>query len=155
MIHQSQRLALGLKACNHALSVHARLNNFQGDPTTDRLFLFGHENNPATTFPNLLEQLVPIHPVARLLPNRSFSSPFAYHLWWLFQEISGPVIGPEPSLYSVTQILVFSASPVQKGDPLLNRKLNRFRENFDVASRVTRHGLPSISFSSQARENVQ
>src|SRR5258708_5582180 len=132
VVHQRQRLSFSLKPGNDAFSVHARFNNLQGDPTTNRFFLFGHENNPATPFSDLLQQLVPIHPIARLFPSIGFGPPFAYHLGWLFQESSDPVIGLEPSLYFVTQVLVFSASSVQKSDSLLNRKPNRFREKLNV-----------------------
>jgi len=41
----------------------------------------------------LLQQLVPIHPVARFFPSSGFGPLFAYHRWWQFQESSGPVIG--------------------------------------------------------------
>src|SRR5258706_11916135 len=93
VVHQGQRLSFSLKTGNDAFSVHARFNNLQGDPTTDRLFLFGHENYAATTFPNLLQQLIPIHPVTRLFPSSGFGPSFTYHFWRLFQESSGPVIG--------------------------------------------------------------
>jgi len=41
----------------------------------------------------------------------------------------------------VTQFLVSGASMVQESTSLLNRKLGRFREEFEDASRVGRHEL--------------
>jgi hypothetical protein len=58
MIHQRQRLTLGVEAGYDLLGVHAQLDHFQGDFAADGLFLFRHVNHTATTFANLLEQLV-------------------------------------------------------------------------------------------------
>src|SRR6266567_4721253 len=63
MVHQRQCLSLGLKTCNHALGVHPRLNQLEGDAPVDRFRLFGYEDYPATPFSDLLQQLVPVHPV--------------------------------------------------------------------------------------------
>src|SRR5437870_1146176 len=146
MVHQRQRLSFSLKTGNDAFSVHARFNNLQGYPTTDRFLLLRHENDAIAAFADLLQQLVPTHPVTRLFPSGGFNPPFAYHFWRLFQESSSPVIGPEQSLYSATQILVSSTSPVQKSGALRNGKLNRFREHFDVASGFTRHWIHRVRF---------
>src|SRR2546428_12713147 len=72
VVHQSQRLSFSLKTGNDAFSVHARFNNLQGNPTTDWLFLFGHENDAASAFPYLLQQLIPINAVSRFFANSSF-----------------------------------------------------------------------------------
>src|SRR5947208_1635408 len=50
MIHQSNRLTLGLEASNDAFGVHARLDDFQGDPTMNRCFLFRHEDYATAAF---------------------------------------------------------------------------------------------------------
>src|ERR1043166_2102779 len=146
VVHQSQRLSFSLKTGNDAFGVHAWFNNLQGYPTTHRLILLRHENDAIAAFADLLQQLVPAHPVTRLFPSSGFNPPFAYHFWRLFQECSGPVIGPEQCLYSATQILDSSASPVQKSGALLNGKLNGFRKEFDVASRFTRHWIHRVAF---------
>ena len=102
MVHQRKRLALRFKARNHALGIHSWLNHLQRHAPMDWFFLFRHENNAATAFADLVQQFVPIHPVARLFTTRGFSPPLAYHFRWLFQESSGPINGLEPSLYFVT-----------------------------------------------------
>jgi hypothetical protein len=89
--------------------------------------------------------------VAGLFPTSGFRPAFAYHLWRLFQESPDPVIGLEPSLYFETQILLFGASPAHKGAPLFNRKLNCFREKFDVASRVTHHGIDRVTLTNSLK----
>ena len=58
MIHDRQRLPLGLEAGHHLLGVHARLEDLQRDLATDRLLLLGHEDDAETTLANLLQQLV-------------------------------------------------------------------------------------------------
>jgi hypothetical protein len=155
MVHQRKRLSLGLKACDHAFRVHARLNQLEGDTPVDWFLLFCHENDATTAFANLLQQLVSTHTIARFFPSGSFAPLFAYHRCRrLFQESSRSVIRPEQSLYLATEIFVVSAGLIQKSQPFCNGKLNRFREEFDVASGL-HASWPSISFSSQARENVQ
>ena len=155
MVHQRQRLPLGLKAGDDAFGVHARLDDLQSDAPADRLLLFRHENHAASSFADLLQKLVAADAIARLFPSSGFGSLFAYRRCRrLFQESSDAVIRLEQSLYLATEILVVSAGAVQKSDTLRGRKLNRFRKEFNVASRVHASWL-SISFSSQARENVQ
>src|SRR5262245_59270046 len=65
MLHQRQRLPFSLEAGDHFLSVHAQLNNLEGDPAADRLGLLGHINDPATALADLLEQFVATNPIPR------------------------------------------------------------------------------------------
>ena len=58
VIHQGEGLALGLEAADDGFGVHARLEDFEGDPTADGFALFGHENHAATAFADLFEQFV-------------------------------------------------------------------------------------------------
>src|SRR5580765_3707251 len=81
MIHQRERLTLSLEARDHAFRVHSRLNHLEGDTTANRFLLLCYENHTATSFSDLLQQLVPIHAVTRLFPSGGFRPAFAYHLW--------------------------------------------------------------------------
>src|SRR5947208_15668932 len=56
MVHQRQCLPLGFKAGNDASSVHAQLDDFEGDAPTHRLLLLGHIDNPATALAAFLEK---------------------------------------------------------------------------------------------------
>jgi hypothetical protein len=137
MIHQGQRLSLGLEARYHALRVHSGLDDLECDAPADRLLLFRYENDAATSFADLLQQLVSTHTLARLFPGSGFCPLFTYgRCWRLFQERSDSVIRLEQSLYLVTKVPVVSAGPIQKGDALRGCKLNRFRKELNVASRV-------------------
>ena len=70
MFHQCQRLPLRLESCNHALRVHAELNDLERYAPTHRLFLLGQVNHAATAFAQLLEELVPPNPVGGLFGRR-------------------------------------------------------------------------------------
>src|SRR5207249_1576812 len=73
MVHQRQRLALGLKAGNDLPGVHAQLDDLEGDPATNRFLLLGHIDNPAAALANFLEQLVTPDLVSGFLCQRNNS----------------------------------------------------------------------------------
>ena len=58
MVHQRQRLPLGLEAGDHLPRVHARLDDLERDRPLDRLGLLGHEHDAHAPFADLLQQLV-------------------------------------------------------------------------------------------------
>ena len=64
MIHQRQGLPFGFKACNHAFRIHPRFDHLKGHAPQDWRLLLRHENDAPATFPDLLQQLVTIDPVA-------------------------------------------------------------------------------------------
>ena len=65
MVHQRQRLALGLEPGNDLFGVHAQLDDLEGHPPLHRLLLLGHIDHPAAALADLLQQLVPADPVAK------------------------------------------------------------------------------------------
>ena len=72
MIHQRQRLPFRLKPRNHALGVHPRLDDFQGDSAMHRLQLFRSENHARATFADLLQQPVTAYPIPGLFDAAQF-----------------------------------------------------------------------------------
>src|SRR5580698_7858411 len=50
MIHESERLPLGLEASNDLTRVHAGLENLQSDLASNGLHLFGHEHDAKAAF---------------------------------------------------------------------------------------------------------
>ena len=72
MIHQRQRLSLGLEARDDLLGVHAELDDFERDAPANRLFLFCHINHAASAFSDLLKQFVATNSVARFFRERNF-----------------------------------------------------------------------------------
>ena len=47
VVHQRQRLALGLEPGDDLPRVHAQLDDLEGDPAAHRLLLLGHVHHPA------------------------------------------------------------------------------------------------------------
>ena len=70
MVHQGQRLPLGLEAGDDLARVHARLEDLEGDLAADRLLLLGHEDDAEAAFADLLQQLVRADDRARAFANR-------------------------------------------------------------------------------------
>ena len=61
VVHQRESLPLRREAGDHLFGVHAKLDQLESDPPTDGFLLFGHVNDSAAAFANLLEQLVPAY----------------------------------------------------------------------------------------------
>ena len=58
MVHEGQRLPLGLEAGDHVARVHAGLDDLQRDLAADGLLLLGDEDEAHAAFADLLHQLV-------------------------------------------------------------------------------------------------
>jgi hypothetical protein len=67
MIHQGERLSLGLKAGDDVFGVHAEFDNLDGNLATDRFLLLRQVNDTATPFANLLQQFVTADSISGLL----------------------------------------------------------------------------------------
>ena len=64
MVHHRQRLPLGLEAGDDLLGVHAELDDLERDAAAHRFLLFGHIDDAAAAFADLLEQFVAADAVA-------------------------------------------------------------------------------------------
>ena len=71
MVHQGQRLPLGLEAGHDLLGIHAELDDFECHAPPDGLFLLRHVHDATAAFANLLEELVVADAVAGFLGNRA------------------------------------------------------------------------------------
>src|SRR5262249_39401546 len=69
MIHQSQRLALGLESGDYTPGVHAGLDDFQGNSAMNRLLLFRHEYHTVPSLANLLDQFISTNVIACFLAD--------------------------------------------------------------------------------------
>ena len=58
VVHQRQRLPLGLEAGDDLPGVHARLDDLQRDLAADGVLLLGHEDDAEAALADLLQQLV-------------------------------------------------------------------------------------------------
>ena len=58
MIHQRQRLPLGLETRQHLPAIHPGLDELQRHSASDRLGLLGHPDRAHAPFADLLQQLV-------------------------------------------------------------------------------------------------
>ena len=65
MVHQRQRLALGLEPGDDLPGVHAKPDDLERDPAADGFFLLGHVDRAAAALADLLEELVAADHAAR------------------------------------------------------------------------------------------
>ena len=127
MVHQGQRLALGLEAGDDLAGVHARLDDLEGDLAVDRLGLLGHEHPAKTAFADFLQQLVAADDGAR---------PFADGLFFrrddgLFEEIARPFVGCQQRFHLPAQSGVALAGGIKIGGARLRRVFaGGFRQDF-------------------------
>ena len=70
MVHERQRLALGLETGDYPPGVHSQLDHFESHAAAHWLLLLGHINHAITAFADLLEQFVAPDPIAGLLRRR-------------------------------------------------------------------------------------
>ncbi len=82
MVHQGQRLPLGLESGNDALGVHAQLDDLERDPAANRFLLLGHIDHAAAAFANLLEQFVAADAVAGFLGRNRREADGSGRLGW-------------------------------------------------------------------------
>ena len=127
MIHQRQRLALGLKPGDDLASVHPRLDNLEGDLAMHRLFLLRHEHPAKAPFADFLQQLVAANDGARPLANRPF---FRRHDR-LLKEVARPFVSSEEPFYFGPEQWVVLANGIKVGGPCRWRILvGSFRQDF-------------------------
>ena len=64
MVHQRQRLTLGLEPGDDRLGVHAQLDDFERHAAAHRLGLLGHIDHPAAAFADFLQHFVTANDLA-------------------------------------------------------------------------------------------
>jgi len=69
MVHERQRLSLGLEARQHVARIHAGFDEFESDLAPHRLGLLGHPHAAHAALADLLEQLVGADARARLFDH--------------------------------------------------------------------------------------
>ena len=69
MIHERDRLPLGLETGDDVPRVHAELDNLERHAAADRLLLLGHVNDAATTLANFLQEFVALDAVPGFLAD--------------------------------------------------------------------------------------
>ena len=70
MLHQRERLSLGLELRDDAAGVHARLHHLERDLSPDRLLLLRQKNDAAPALTDFLDQLVVSDAISRFLGYR-------------------------------------------------------------------------------------
>ena len=121
VVHQRQRLPLGLKAGDHWLGVHARLDDLESDAAVDRLGLLGDKDDTHPTFADLLQQLVAADLGAGAFCER------AEELGWRSghcrsaDEAADPVMFPKQGSHLFLQLGISATGRFQEVRPLFGQ----------------------------------
>jgi hypothetical protein len=70
VIHDRQRLTLGVKAGDDLPGVHPQLDHFESNPAAHRLFLLRDVNDATAAFANLLQEFLAADASARLVAGQ-------------------------------------------------------------------------------------
>ena len=81
MVHQCERLTLGLESGDNLLGVHSELDDFQGDASSNGLALLGHVDDTEAAFTDLFQQLVAVHGGARSFGQLHFTAELCHAPW--------------------------------------------------------------------------
>jgi hypothetical protein len=145
MIHQRERLAFGLKPGDDAFRVHARFDDFHGHPPAHRFFLFGHEDDATTAFPDLLEQFVSPHAIPGFLANgRPRFALGRRFVGRAFQKITDIIMALEESFDALAQFGVAAAHAIQIRGPFADGQLESFGEDLNVTIGRLVHWIAQI-----------
>ena len=117
MVHQGQRLPLGLEAGDDLAGVHARLDDLQGDRPLHRLALLGHVDGAHAAFADLLQQLVRADGGAEALTRRLVDGR-GQRRARQFQEAITLLVPHEQPVNPLAEGQVAGANPIQKGRAL-------------------------------------
>ena len=125
MVHQRQRLPLGLEPGDDLLGVHAQLDDLERHPAAHRLLLLGHVDHAAAALADLLQQLVAANPVAGLSHERVRHRESNGGL----KKRAGLVVRGKQRIRLPAQCGIAPASPFQKRRPLQRRQIARGAED--------------------------
>jgi hypothetical protein len=132
MVHERQRLALGLEASQHLLAVHTRPDDLEGHLPFDRFLLLGQIDHPAAAFADFLQQLVAPDVVAEFFSEQCGKDDlFAGRRWGGFlEEGAGLLVRLEEGFDVLTQLGILAAGVAELGGAVRRvRLLQGVREN--------------------------
>ena len=117
MVHERQRLPLGLEAGDHLARVHAGLEHFEGDLAADGLGLFGHENDAESPLADLLQQLVRANHRSGAFRDRLVAALDSRELSGV-EEPCRLLMSLQESLHALSQVSVSGAGLVEESRAL-------------------------------------
>ena len=129
MVHERQRLPLGLEAGDHLAAVHAGLDDFQRHLAADGMLLLGDEDQSHAALADLLHQLVGTDHRAGTF-GHEFIGCDCRSGDGRFQKASGFFMGGQQVLHAVAQGLIAAAFALHVGAPLLGGQLDGGNEDF-------------------------
>ena len=139
MVHDRQRLPLGLEPGDDLARVHARLEDLQGHLASDGVCLLGHEHHAEPALADLLQQFVRADDRTGALvraPVHSRGHPEAGGR--RFEEAARLLVGPQQALHPRPQLRIIGA--------LAPHELVALRGGLDLHSTVEdRFGLFGVA----------
>ena len=122
MVHQRQRLPLGLEAGDDLPSVHPRLDDFEGHLAPHGRGLLGHEHDAEAPFADLLQQLVGTDHRARGFSKGALGESRHQLRCRRFQKAPDVRLCQQQALDPTTKFVVPGACLIQVGGPIRHRR---------------------------------
>ena len=119
MVHEGQRLPLGLEPGDDLRAIHARLEDFEGHLAADGLLLRGHEDGAEAALADLLQELVVADDRTGALADRLVGGGDRIGGWPVaLQEIPRRLMRPEQLLDPGPPAGIPGACLIEKGGSL-------------------------------------
>ena len=133
VIHQCQRLPLGLEPGDNLPRVHAELDHLQGHLTFYRLLLLGHPHRAAAALANLFDQFVAADHGAGRFGRRGPARGGVRHFlparrWRSLQKVARGLVRPQQRFDPQLQLNGLAAGLADKCRPLRHRQRQRCGE---------------------------
>ena len=139
VVHQGQRLPLGVEAGEDLAAVHAGLDDLQGDEPPHRVGLLGHVDRAHAPLADRLQELVGADDGTGPLISRGHVDRRPADVRHVEQP-QRPLVGPQQGLDLVPQPSVVPAGRVQeRGPPLGRGDLNRPEEDRSLVRHLVVH----------------
>jgi hypothetical protein len=144
MIHQSQRLPLGLESSDDTLGVHTQFDDLERDPAANGFLLFGHIHHTAAAFADLLQKLVAADSVAGLIDWNGRRT---------FEEVTGFVTGLKQFFNTLAEGRIVGTGLVKKSRALPGRQPEGSAKDGHFAIRRIGHVQADFTLCSSKRKS--
>jgi hypothetical protein len=113
MFHHRQGLTLGLEASDDLFGIHPKLDDLQGDPSANGMFLLSHKDDAEASFADLLEEFVAADLCARAFTHGNSRTGGLINVRKVEKAGAGGVVRCQERFNALPQLRVISARLAQ------------------------------------------
>jgi hypothetical protein len=113
MFHHRQGLTLGLEASDDLFGIHPKLDDLQGDPSANGMFLLSHKDDAEASFADLLEEFVAADLCARAFTHGNSRTGGLINVRKVEKAGAGGVVRCQERFNALPQLRVIAAGLTQ------------------------------------------